>query len=152
MQFVQSVGLDQRPFHLVGTSMGGNVAGVYAATYPAHLSSVTLICPAGKLSRCLLCSTLCLLMMMMVKMHNCSSSSSLSTRPGLPHRVRVHQSPEEDGAGSEERFDPTHPHHSSGAGWHAETLLLHPAKPPPTGTHLSCLGTVQIRAAVEKDL
>lgn len=46
-QFVQSIGLDKRPFHLVGTSMGGNVAGVYAATYPTFLSSVTLICPAG---------------------------------------------------------------------------------------------------------
>ncbi|KAF1392108.1 hypothetical protein PFLUV_G00049110 [Perca fluviatilis] len=46
-QFVQSIGLDKRPFHLVGTSMGGNVAGVYAAHYPACLSSVTLVCPAG---------------------------------------------------------------------------------------------------------
>ncbi|XP_034388990.1 monoacylglycerol lipase abhd6-A-like [Cyclopterus lumpus] len=46
-QFVQSVGLDKRPFHLAGTSMGGNVAGVYAARYPAQLSGVTLICPAG---------------------------------------------------------------------------------------------------------
>ncbi|KAM9859089.1 monoacylglycerol lipase abhd6-B-like [Aulostomus maculatus] len=46
-QFVQSIGLDRRPFHLVGTSMGGNVAGVYAAHYPAHLSGVTLMCPAG---------------------------------------------------------------------------------------------------------
>ncbi|KAK2861683.1 hypothetical protein Q5P01_001216 [Channa striata] len=46
-QFAQSIGLDKRPFHLVGTSMGGNVAGVYAATYPKFLSSVTLICPAG---------------------------------------------------------------------------------------------------------
>uniref|UniRef100_A0A7N8XIB3 Abhydrolase domain containing 6, acylglycerol lipase n=1 Tax=Mastacembelus armatus TaxID=205130 RepID=A0A7N8XIB3_9TELE len=46
-QFVQSIGLDKRPFHLVGASMGGNVAGVYAARYSAHLSSVTLICPAG---------------------------------------------------------------------------------------------------------
>ncbi|XP_023279936.1 monoacylglycerol lipase ABHD6 [Seriola lalandi dorsalis] len=46
-QFVQSIGLDKRPFHLVGTSMGGNVAGVYAACYPAHLSSVSLLCPAG---------------------------------------------------------------------------------------------------------
>ncbi|XP_078105366.1 monoacylglycerol lipase abhd6-A-like [Sander vitreus] len=46
-QFVQSIGLDKRPFHLVGTSMGGNVAGVYAAHYPASLSSVTLVCPAG---------------------------------------------------------------------------------------------------------
>lgn len=46
-QFVQSIGLDKQPFHLVGTSMGGNVAGVYAAHYPADLSSITLVCPAG---------------------------------------------------------------------------------------------------------
>ncbi|XP_053724863.1 monoacylglycerol lipase abhd6-B isoform X1 [Synchiropus splendidus] len=46
-QFVLSIGLDKRPFHLVGTSMGGNVAGVYAACFPSHLSSVTLICPGG---------------------------------------------------------------------------------------------------------
>ncbi|XP_008319284.1 monoacylglycerol lipase abhd6-B [Cynoglossus semilaevis] len=46
-QFVQSIGLNKRPFHLVGISMGGNVAGVYAARYPAHLSGVTLICPSG---------------------------------------------------------------------------------------------------------
>ncbi|XP_059184385.1 monoacylglycerol lipase abhd6-A-like [Centropristis striata] len=46
-QFVRSVGLDKRPFHLVGTSMGGNVAGVYAARYPDDLSSATLVCPAG---------------------------------------------------------------------------------------------------------
>nr|XP_020486397.1 monoacylglycerol lipase ABHD6 isoform X2 [Labrus bergylta] len=46
-QFVQSIGLDKRPFHLIGTSMGGNVAGVYAAHHPADLCSVTLICPAG---------------------------------------------------------------------------------------------------------
>ncbi|XP_060925497.1 monoacylglycerol lipase abhd6-B-like [Limanda limanda] len=46
-QFVQSIGLDKRPFHLLGISMGGNVAGVYAACHPAHLSSVTLMCPAG---------------------------------------------------------------------------------------------------------
>lgn len=46
-QFVQSIGLDKRPFHLAGGSMGGNVAGVYAATYPKYLSSVSLVCPAG---------------------------------------------------------------------------------------------------------
>ncbi|XP_026204239.1 monoacylglycerol lipase abhd6-B [Anabas testudineus] len=46
-QFVQSIGLDKRPFHLVGTSMGGNVAGLFAATYPSYLCSVTLVCPAG---------------------------------------------------------------------------------------------------------
>ncbi|XP_062264703.1 monoacylglycerol lipase abhd6-A-like [Platichthys flesus] len=46
-QFVQSIGLDKRPFHLLGISMGGHIAGVYAACYPAHLSSVTLMCPSG---------------------------------------------------------------------------------------------------------
>ncbi|XP_037535670.1 monoacylglycerol lipase abhd6-A [Nematolebias whitei] len=46
-QFVESIGLDKRPFHLVGTSMGGNVAGVYAARYPSDLSSITLVCPGG---------------------------------------------------------------------------------------------------------
>ncbi|XP_061584320.1 monoacylglycerol lipase abhd6-A-like isoform X2 [Cololabis saira] len=46
-QFVRSIGLDRTPFHLVGTSMGGNVAGVYAACHPADLSGVTLVCPAG---------------------------------------------------------------------------------------------------------
>lgn len=44
-QFVHSVGL--RHFHLVGTSMGGNLAGVYAARFPDDLCSVTLVCPAG---------------------------------------------------------------------------------------------------------
>uniref|UniRef100_A0AAY4BYH6 acylglycerol lipase n=1 Tax=Denticeps clupeoides TaxID=299321 RepID=A0AAY4BYH6_9TELE len=46
-QFVESIHLDKKPFHLVGTSMGGNVAGVYAARYPRDLCSVTLVCPAG---------------------------------------------------------------------------------------------------------
>ncbi|XP_068605001.1 monoacylglycerol lipase abhd6-B [Brachionichthys hirsutus] len=46
-QFVQSIGLDKRPFHLAGGSMGGNVTGVYAALYPKHVSSISLICPSG---------------------------------------------------------------------------------------------------------
>ncbi|XP_032405255.1 monoacylglycerol lipase abhd6-A-like isoform X2 [Xiphophorus hellerii] len=46
-QFVRSVGLDKSPFHLVGASMGGNVAGVYAGLYPADVCSLTLVCPAG---------------------------------------------------------------------------------------------------------
>ncbi|XP_072296208.1 monoacylglycerol lipase abhd6-A-like [Eucyclogobius newberryi] len=44
-QFVHSIGLAQ--FHLVGTSMGGNLAGVYAARFPEDLCSVSLVCPAG---------------------------------------------------------------------------------------------------------
>lgn len=51
VQFVQSIGLDKRPFHMFGVSMGGNVAGVYAAHYPTHLTSLTLMCPAGNISR-----------------------------------------------------------------------------------------------------
>ncbi|KAG8127927.1 hypothetical protein E2320_014805, partial [Naja naja] len=46
-QFVQCAGLNHNPFHLVGMSMGGMVAGVYAALYPAHISSLALLCPAG---------------------------------------------------------------------------------------------------------
>ncbi|KAG7472894.1 hypothetical protein MATL_G00113970 [Megalops atlanticus] len=46
-QFVENIRLNKRPFHLVGTSMGGNVAGVYAACYPGDICGLTLICPAG---------------------------------------------------------------------------------------------------------
>lgn len=46
-QFVECIKLNRKPFHLVGTSMGGNVAGVYAAQYPEDICSLTLICPAG---------------------------------------------------------------------------------------------------------
>ncbi|RLO07939.1 hypothetical protein DYB28_004917 [Aphanomyces astaci] len=35
------------PVHLVGCSMGGLISGVFAATYPHRLHSLTLICPAG---------------------------------------------------------------------------------------------------------
>lgn len=47
-QFVETVRLNRKPFHVVGTSMGGNVAGVYAACYPAEICSMTLICPDGQ--------------------------------------------------------------------------------------------------------
>nr|XP_014344972.1 PREDICTED: monoacylglycerol lipase ABHD6 [Latimeria chalumnae] len=46
-QFVESVKLNRKPFHLVGTSMGGHVAGVYAARFSSDVHSLTLICPAG---------------------------------------------------------------------------------------------------------
>ncbi|KAM6470395.1 monoacylglycerol lipase ABHD6 isoform 1-T5 [Liasis olivaceus] len=46
-QFVECISLNRKPFHLLGTSMGGNVAGVYAAQYPAEVCSLSLICPAG---------------------------------------------------------------------------------------------------------
>ncbi|KAH9107801.1 hypothetical protein AeMF1_016892 [Aphanomyces euteiches] len=35
------------PVHLVGCSMGGLISGVFAATYPEKLHSLTLVCPAG---------------------------------------------------------------------------------------------------------
>lgn len=47
-QFVEAIRLNRKPFHLVGTSMGGNVAGVYAACYPSEICSMTLICPDGQ--------------------------------------------------------------------------------------------------------
>ncbi|XP_068940352.1 monoacylglycerol lipase ABHD6 [Petaurus breviceps papuanus] len=46
-EFVESIKLNRKPFHLVGTSMGGHVAGVYAAYYPSDVCSLTLVCPAG---------------------------------------------------------------------------------------------------------
>ncbi|XP_053552735.1 monoacylglycerol lipase abhd6-B [Bombina bombina] len=46
-QFVESINLNKKPFHLVGTSMGGHIAGVYAAQYPSDICSLSLICPAG---------------------------------------------------------------------------------------------------------
>ncbi|XP_070558359.1 monoacylglycerol lipase abhd6-A-like isoform X2 [Ptychodera flava] len=48
--FVQAYGLDKSPFHILGISMGGGVAGVYAALYPQDLVKVSLFCPAAILS------------------------------------------------------------------------------------------------------
>ncbi|KAF0720560.1 Aste57867_200 [Aphanomyces stellatus] len=42
----QTVGLDS-PVHLVGYSMGGLIAGVFAATFPHLVQSLTLVSPAG---------------------------------------------------------------------------------------------------------
>ncbi|KAJ6668177.1 hypothetical protein lerEdw1_015554 [Lerista edwardsae] len=46
-QFVECIGLNQKPFHLVGISVGGMVAGLYAAQYPSEVCSLSLLCPAG---------------------------------------------------------------------------------------------------------
>lgn len=45
---METIHLNRKPFHLVGTSMGGNVAGVYASCYPSEICSMTLICPDGE--------------------------------------------------------------------------------------------------------
>ncbi|XP_071784381.1 monoacylglycerol lipase ABHD6-like [Asterias amurensis] len=46
-QFTQAVGMRKRPFHMVGISMGGGVAGIYAAKYSEDLERLTMLCPAG---------------------------------------------------------------------------------------------------------
>lgn len=43
--FVQALGI--KSFHLGGSSMGGNIAGAYAAIYPEDLKSLLLIAPGG---------------------------------------------------------------------------------------------------------
>ncbi|KAJ8301286.1 hypothetical protein KUTeg_020273 [Tegillarca granosa] len=47
-QIIQTVGLDTEPFHIIGLSMGGTLAGLYAAEYPNLIDRVTLMCPAMK--------------------------------------------------------------------------------------------------------
>ena len=47
-QTVSAIGVDRRPFHLVGTSLGGILSGLYAATYPEDVVKLSLICPASK--------------------------------------------------------------------------------------------------------
>ena len=49
VQIIGQLGLDGEPFHLIGMSMGGALAGLYAAEYPEHIHCLTLMCPASKL-------------------------------------------------------------------------------------------------------
>ncbi len=46
--FVRALGVES--FHLGGSSMGGNIAGVWAATDPARVKSLLLIAPGGVVS------------------------------------------------------------------------------------------------------
>ena len=48
-RFVESLGLNR--FHLVGSSMGGYIAGFYASEYPEKVKSLALFNPAGVSSR-----------------------------------------------------------------------------------------------------
>lgn len=43
--FVRTLGI--KSFHLAGNSMGGNIAGVYAARYPEDLKGLLLLAPGG---------------------------------------------------------------------------------------------------------
>ncbi|XP_072025695.1 monoacylglycerol lipase ABHD6-like [Amphiura filiformis] len=45
--FVKVMGLNRRPLHVIGISMGGGVAGLYAANFPKSLTKLSLLCPAG---------------------------------------------------------------------------------------------------------
>ena len=40
--------MSEDPLHIVGLSMGGTIAGVYAAEYPSVVDRVTMMCPASK--------------------------------------------------------------------------------------------------------
>ncbi|KAL8614798.1 hypothetical protein ACOMHN_065578 [Nucella lapillus] len=44
-QFAERVGLTDRPFHIVGNSLGGCHAGVFASLYPHLVDRVTMIAP-----------------------------------------------------------------------------------------------------------
>jgi abhydrolase domain-containing protein 6 len=48
-RFVENIGLNR--FHLVGSSMGGYIAGTYASEYPEKVKSLALFNPAGVSSR-----------------------------------------------------------------------------------------------------
>ncbi|XP_071082954.1 monoacylglycerol lipase ABHD6-like [Haliotis cracherodii] len=47
-KFVCLSGLDEQPFHIVGTSLGGAIGGLYTAKYSSHVERLTMICPAMK--------------------------------------------------------------------------------------------------------
>ena len=46
-KFVDLMGLSKQKFHLVGSSLGGHIAGMYSVTYPENLLSLTMVCPQG---------------------------------------------------------------------------------------------------------
>ncbi|XP_076447486.1 monoacylglycerol lipase ABHD6-like isoform X2 [Babylonia areolata] len=45
-QFAELVGLTDKPFHIVGASLGGCMVGLFAAHFPHLVERVTMICPA----------------------------------------------------------------------------------------------------------
>lgn len=47
-KFAGMVGLTEKPFHIVGASLGGCIVGMFTANYPHLVERVTMICPAMK--------------------------------------------------------------------------------------------------------
>ena len=47
-QFIDKICFNEEPYHLVGMSMGGTLAGLYAAKFTSEIHSLTLICPGSK--------------------------------------------------------------------------------------------------------
>lgn len=45
-RFVDLVGLSDKPFHIIGASLGGCMVGLFSAKYPHLVERVTMICPA----------------------------------------------------------------------------------------------------------
>lgn len=45
-QIIEKLGMSDDPLHIVGLSMGGAIAGLYAAEYPQVVDRVTMMCPA----------------------------------------------------------------------------------------------------------
>lgn len=46
-EFVEAMGIHKKKFHLVGTSLGGHIVGVYAARHPQYIHSLCMVCPHG---------------------------------------------------------------------------------------------------------
>ncbi|XP_059147198.1 monoacylglycerol lipase ABHD6-like [Physella acuta] len=44
--FLKLVGLENKQIHLVGSSLGGAIAGLYTAHHPEKVAKLTLVCPA----------------------------------------------------------------------------------------------------------
>ncbi|XP_046575272.1 monoacylglycerol lipase ABHD6-like [Haliotis rubra] len=47
-KFVNLSGLAEQPFHVVGTSLGGVIGGLYTAKYNSYVDRLTMVCPAMK--------------------------------------------------------------------------------------------------------
>lgn len=48
MQIIEKLEMSDDPLHIVGLSMGGAIAGLYAAEYPQVVDRVTMMCPASR--------------------------------------------------------------------------------------------------------